>query len=198
MGYTRSLKAISKHFDLLKEVLREPDRVHDLEVPDWNSAQKLAYQLREAVHAAHFHHGYEHIARLRSTHTFRVENNVVRVLPKFTPEMVKSVQPIPMWAKYGQRKSTIICEKAESLIDILATMKELTADSPWTDVVYPAFRFDEISSAQRQTLYTMASDREWWVLDLAESGMSLVKMHEGEGFSSAYYTPEDEEEYSQT
>ena len=118
--------------------------------------------------------------------------------PKFTPEMVKSVQPIPLWAKYGQRKSTLVCEKAEGLIDILATMKDLTEDSPWSDVVYPSFRFDQVSPAQRQTLYTMASDREWWILDLAESGMSLVKQHEGEGFSSAYYSPEDEDEYPQT
>jgi len=197
MGYTRSLKAINKHFDLLKEVLKEPDRVHDLEVPDWNAAQKLAYQLREAVHAAHFHYGYEHLARLRTTHTFTVQNNVVRVIPKFSPEMVKSIQPIPMWAKYGQRKSTILCEKAESLIDILSTMKDLTSDSPWTDIVYPSFRFDEISSAQRQTLYTSALERGWWILDLAEGGMSLVQMHEGEGFSSAYYTPQDEGDYDE-
>ena len=196
MGYTRSLRAINKHFELLKEVLKEPSRTHDLEVPDWNTAQKLAYQLREAIHAAHFHSGYEHIARLRATHTFRVENNVVRVIPKFTPEMVKSIQPIPLWAKYGQRKSTIVCEKAESLIDILATMKDLTADSPWTDVVYPDFRFDKISSTQRQTLFTMAMEREWWILDLEEGGMSLVKQTEGEGFSSAYYSPDDEDEYS--
>lgn len=74
-------------------------------------------------------------------------------------------------------------------------MKDLTEDSPWSDVVYPSFRFDKITSSQRQTLYTMAYENDWQILDLAESGMSLVKMQEGEGFSSAYYTPEDEDEY---
>jgi len=196
MGYSRSLSAINRHFAIFKQVLTEPETSHDFELVDWAAANRLAYQLREGMYAAQFNTGYEHIARLKETHKLKVENNMIRVMPKYNPEMIRRIQPIPLWAKYGSRKSTITCEEAKDVIEVASTMRDLNSESPWNDVVFSSFRFDKLTSQQRKVLYEMAQAIGYELLDLEEGGFSLVRPTPDSTFSAIYYTPDDEGSYS--
>lgn len=195
MGYTRSLGVINRNFEIFKQILKEPEIDHTFEVTDWQTAQRLAYHLREGMYAAQFHSGYDHIARLRDTHTVGVELNTVRVRPRYNPEMIRKIQPIPPWAKYGNRKSTIKCEEAKSLIEIVSTLRDLNTDSPWDEIVYPNFRFDRITPNQRSMLFQMTNAIEYRLLDLEESGLTVVRELRDSSFSALYYDLDSEDDY---
>lgn len=147
------------------------------------------------MYAAQYHTGYEHIARLKETHTVKVELNVVRIKPRYNPEMIRKIQPIPSWAKYGNRKSTIKCEEARSIIEVVSTLRDLNADSPWDEVIYPNFRFDKITANQRAMLFQMTNVIDYRLLDLEESGLSVVRPQPESHFASLYYDLEAEDDY---
>lgn len=196
MGYSRSLKAISRHFEHLKQVVAEPEKEHRFEVPTWDQAQRLAYQLREAMYAAQFNLGYEHIAKLKLTHSVRHSSaNVVTIQPKYHPDMVKTLKPIPSWATTGNTSTQLICESAKTTIDVIGTLRDLQPDGPWLDIIYPNVAFGKLSAMGRKLLYEATLKDGYWILDLEDGGMSLVQRTQEVVFESIYYTPADEDEY---
>jgi hypothetical protein len=147
------------------------------------------------MYAAQFHEGYEHIAKLKLTHMIVHSGSTVRVVPKLDETMIRALQPLPTWARYSDtRKTTIICDSAATVVDVLASCRSLTLDSPWKEVVFPRIKWMNWTRKQRAATHETAQALHRRVLDLDDQGISLVAVSENDDlFLSIYYDPEEEE-----
>ena len=181
--------------EYLKPVLMSPTIEHELECGSWDSARRLAYAIREGLYAAQFHEGYEHIAHLRTTHMITHSGSCVRLVPKFDESVIKSLQPLPTWARYvGTRKTAITCESATNVVDVLASCRGIQENSPWKEVLFPNVRCMKLTSKQRRVIHETSLALGRRVLDLDDEGISLVLVpKEGDLFLSVYYDPAEEE-----
>ena len=146
------------------------------------------------MYAAQFHEGYEHLAKLKLTHMVVHSGTVVRLVPKLDETMIQALQPLPTWARYSDtRKTTIICDSATSVVDVLASCRSLTLDSPWKEVVFPRIHWMKWTRKQREATHETAVVFHRRVLDLDDQGISLVAVEESDDlFLSIYYDPEEE------
>lgn len=103
--------------------------------------------------------------------------------------------PLPSWAKTGRVPTQLICESARTTIDVVGTLRDLQPDGPWLDIIYPNLNFGKLSTMARKLLYEATLKDGYWLLDLAEGGLSLVQRTQEVMFESIYYTPADEPEY---
>lgn len=194
MGYTRNVSAVHKVIEYLKAILEDPTTAHEWRLSDWSTARKMAYQLREGMYAAGYHEGYAHFSRLRHSHRVLQRDNLVRVEPKFDHEAVEALQPLPSWARYvGSKRDTIACDTASSVVDILATSRGLSRESPWNDILFPNVKWSDFTRQQRRAVHETAVALGRRVLDLDTEGISFVRVAEDDLFLSVYYDPEEEE-----
>lgn len=174
--------------EILKRLHEDPKETHVLKCTDERHARKVAYQLRDAIHAAAFSDELKHFAKLADIFMIKVEFNNVRAVPRIEAELLL---PLPSWAEptgndwYAHRR-------ASTVVEVLLAIKEVPSDGSVRGVTFPNFNWQAVDAEKKVAIWEEAKERNWSVFEwIGERGDFAVTHPFGQDYS---WHPEYDEE----
>jgi hypothetical protein len=143
--------------------LQSDIREHTYRCADHRAAQRRATQIRDAINATQYSPQLKHLLVLKSIYTVKVENDLVRIVPKASAS-VQELTPLPTWAE-DSGNGWYIHRSAHTLLELLLAIKEMKADPRMRGVTFPAFDWEACSREKRVTLFEAAREANWSIFE---------------------------------
>ena len=164
MGYSRSKRAVMRMLPFLEAIMESRMTGRPL-VWETDDPPRMAYRLREALHAARFHEEFQHFGRLRPHLGFKVGPKEV-IAYWLAPEVLPYITPEPQAPK--PREVTV--HEQVNVQDLLASM--MSQHRTTFKVYFPNVLLEP---GDMNTIYTWANEMGWALIDHEEAGLTLTK-----------------------
>ncbi len=179
---------MTRVLDYFKEVSSEPDIPHEWTCKSWESARRLAYQIRQGMHASQFHVDLAYIYEMKASHIVRLRDRTVVIEPRFSSDSVVRITPLPVGAEYANtRKSSITFPLAEGVLGVILSLRTLPLEAPWKEVLFPKIDFDSFSDAHKKVIWEMAKELTYEIM--AIESLVLVRLGVESLLVDLVYTP---------
>ena len=164
MGYTKSRGSVERYLVYLRQLARARPEAENLEWEAENP-QRLAHNLRQALHAARFHEEFRHFGRLRSHVQFKViDSHTVRAV------WIELTLLNEALAEEGEIVQQIKIDYEVGLVDLIGAMME----QPQT-LEQAYFPLVELNGSEKEQLFKWAEAQMWSIIDHEDAGLTLTK-----------------------
>lgn len=169
MAYNKSIRAVVRAQKQLEQLYRSRKTI------DWatKNPSKLAYQLREGVHAAQFHDEFRHLSELKYIYEFQQLNGSVRAkyMGLDVPKSLTSEIPDAAGTDIGAP------EMPPTRLDSVSSIREIVgAMVSLGDVAQEVFFPDAtLSQDDLRRLHTWATETGWSLISHEGAGVTLTR-----------------------
>lgn len=171
MAYSKSIRAVERNRPILEELYRRRKTM------TWTSPEpsKLAYRIRESIHAASHHDSTRHLASLRSMYEFKIMPNEVqaRFIGTNTTGIHVTTQQEPQPSQKGPVKIEV-----DIAISSVHGIVGAIIDHENADEVY--FPHVTLTQADLVKLYNWTSENGWNIIEHEGAGLTLTRLDVGE------------------